>query len=58
MKPHVPTSVVLEELLKETPPDHVTLAWLIGGLRERSFGLVLLIMALTDLVPGASRKKL
>jgi hypothetical protein len=54
MKPHIPTSVVLEELLKEAPPDHVTLAWLTGSLRERSFGLVMLIMALAGLVPGAS----
>lgn len=54
MKPHVPTSLVLEELLEEAPPDHVTLAWLTGSLRERSFGLVLLIMALAGMVPGAS----
>jgi hypothetical protein len=54
MKPHVPTSAMLEELLKEAPPDHVTLAWLTGSLRERSFGLVMLIMALAGLVPGAS----
>src|SRR5688572_13192915 len=54
MKPHVPTSVMLEELLKEAPSDHVTVAWLTGSLRERSFGLVLLIMALAGLVPGAS----
>jgi hypothetical protein len=50
MKPHVPTSAVLEQLLKEAPPDHVTLAWLTGSLRERSFGLVMLIMALAGLV--------
>jgi hypothetical protein len=54
MKPHVPTSSVLEELLKGAPPDHVTLGWLAGSLRERSFGLALLIMALAGLVPGAS----
>jgi len=54
MKAHVPTSVMLAELLEEAPPDHVTLAWLIGSLRERSFGLVMLVMALVGLVPGAS----
>jgi hypothetical protein len=54
MEPHVPTSAVLEQLLKEMPPDHVTLAWLTGRLRQRSFGLVMLIMALAGLVPGAS----
>jgi len=54
MKTHVPTSVALEGLLTEVPPDHVTPAWLLGRLRERSFGLVKLVMALVGLVPGAS----
>jgi hypothetical protein len=54
MKAHVPTSVLLEELLKEAPPNHVTPAWLMGNLCERSFGLVMLVMALVGLVPGAS----
>jgi hypothetical protein len=26
----VPTSVVLEELFRDAPPDYVTIAWLIG----------------------------
>lgn len=51
---HVPTSVILEGLLDEAQPSEVTLAWLIGSLRERSFGLVMLVMALVGLVPGAS----
>jgi hypothetical protein len=54
MKARVPTSIVLEELLKEAQLDHVTLAWLTDGLRERSFGLVMLIMALVGLIPGPS----
>ena len=54
MKARVPTSVVLEELLKDAPPDHVTIAWLMDSLRERSFGVVMLLMALVALVPGAS----
>jgi hypothetical protein len=45
---------MLEELVKEAPPDYVTLAWLTGSLRERSFGLVMLIMALAGPVPEAS----
>jgi hypothetical protein len=53
MTPRVPTSVVLEELFERAPPD-VTPAWLIANLRERSFGVVLLLMALLGLVPGAS----
>ena len=51
---HVPTSAVLEELLRDAPPDYVTIAWLIGSLHKRSFGLVMLLIALVGLVPGVS----
>ena len=51
---HVPTSVVLEELFRDAPPDYVTIAWLIGSLHKRSFGLVMLLIALVGLVPGMS----
>jgi hypothetical protein len=51
---HVPTSVVLEELFRHAPPDYVTIAWLIGSLHKRSFGLVMLLIALVGLVPGVS----
>jgi hypothetical protein len=51
--PRAPTSVLLEALLDDAP-DHVTLAWLMDNLRERSFGLVMLLMALIALLPGAS----
>jgi hypothetical protein len=51
---HVPTSVVLEELFRDAPPDYVTIAWLIGRLHKRSFGLVMLLIALVGLVPGVS----
>jgi hypothetical protein len=50
---HVPTSVMLAQLLAEAPPDHVSLAWLIGRLEERSFGLLLFLLALVSLLPGA-----
>jgi len=53
MRHHVPTSVVLTQLLAEAPPDHVNLAWLIGHLQQRSFGLVMLLLALVSLLPGA-----
>jgi hypothetical protein len=49
-----PISVVLDDLLKGAPPNEVTLVWLTGRLQERSFGLVMLLMALVGLVPGAS----
>jgi hypothetical protein len=51
---HVPTSVVLEGLLSRAPAEHVTLDWLIGELRERSFGFVMLLMGLIALIPGGS----
>lgn len=53
-EPHVPTSEVLVELLRGTSSDHVTLAWLLGSLRERSFGIFLFLIALVGLLPGVS----
>lgn len=50
--PHVPTSEILDGLLKNASPDHVTVAWLLGSLRERSFGIFLLFVALVSLIPG------
>jgi hypothetical protein len=54
MQAHVPTSVILQELVKKAPAEHVTLAWLMDRLRARSFGIVMLLLALVSLVPGAS----
>ena len=51
---HIPTSVLLEALLREAPADYLTLDWLVGELRERSFGVVMLVMALVALIPGGS----
>lgn len=53
-EPREPTSAVLDRLLKGAPDEDVTLAWLIAGLRERSFGIVMLILGLVALIPGAS----
>lgn len=50
--PHIPTSVALTHLLDEAPPDHVSLAWLIDHLEKRSFGLLILLLALISLTPG------
>jgi hypothetical protein len=52
VQPHVPTSVMLAQLLKDLPQDQVSLAWLIGRLEKRSFGLVMLLLALVGLLPG------
>lgn len=54
MKAHIPTSEVLDGLLEEAPGERVTIAWLLDSLSERSFGIVMLIMGLVALVPGAS----
>jgi hypothetical protein len=54
MAARLPTSVILNDLLEDAPADHVTLSWVISRLQERSFGLVMLLLALIALVPGLS----
>ena len=39
-------------LLDDAPPDRVSLAWLIGRLGKRSFGLLMLIVAFLGLAPA------
>ena len=53
-KAFIPTSVVLQRLHDEAPTDHFTLGWLMGSLRKRSFGIVMLLLALVAMAPGAS----
>ncbi|PWC41443.1 exopolysaccharide biosynthesis protein [Azospirillum sp. TSO22-1] len=50
----VPTSVVLNGILGEAPAEHVTLDWLIARLGHRSFGVILLLLALLGVLPGVS----
>lgn len=47
MTRHIPTSEVLRGLLDEAPADCVTLGWLLEKLHKRSFGIVLLLAALS-----------
>jgi hypothetical protein len=47
----LPTSVVLHDLLGAASAERVTLGWLLGRLRGRSFGIVLLLLGL---LPGLS----
>lgn len=54
MDPRTPTSEILAALLVEAPGAEVTPAWIVARLHERSFGLVLLLVGLVALVPGAS----
>ena len=54
--PHVPTSALLNGLFfgGGEPAEHVTLDWLMRGLGDRSFGVVLLLLALLSALPGVS----
>jgi hypothetical protein len=52
VQPHAPTSVVLAKLIDEAPKDFVNLDWLLEHLQKRSFGLLLLILAIVCMVPG------
>jgi len=54
MPRRVPTSVVLESLLEDAPGEQVTLAWLLEQLSERSFGIVMFLLGLLAMIPGAS----
>jgi Exopolysaccharide synthesis, ExoD len=49
-----PTSAVLQQLHDEVPADHFTLGWLMHSLRKRSFGIIMLLLALVAIVPGLS----
>jgi hypothetical protein len=50
----LPTSVILENLVRDAPSSEVTLGWIVGSLRERSFGIVMLLIGLVGLLPGVS----
>ena len=50
----IPTSVVLQRLHDEAPTDHFTLGWLMGSLRKRSYGIIMLLLALVAMAPGVS----
>jgi len=56
LDPYVPTSVVLARLFKDSgeTAEHVTLDWLMRGLGDRSFGIILLLLALLAALPGVS----
>ncbi len=54
MIPRAPTSAILEALLSDRSRGQVTLAWMMGRLGERSFGIVLLLFAILGVLPGIS----
>ena len=50
----VPTSAILDDLMRQAPPGETTLAWIVEHLRDRSFGIVMLLIGILALVPGIS----
>jgi len=47
----IPASVVLQRLLDTAPADYFTLRWLLGSLHQRSFGIIMLLLALVAMAP-------
>jgi hypothetical protein len=45
---------VLQRLLDEMPAATFTLGWLMGSLRKRSFGIIMLMLAVVAMAPGVS----
>ncbi|WP_342238744.1 exopolysaccharide biosynthesis protein [Inquilinus sp. OTU3971] len=54
MTARIPTSALLDGLLRDADAERVTLRWLVDRLGNRSFGLVMLLLALLGAMPGAS----
>lgn len=50
----VPTSEILADLMHEAPAGETTLAWIVEHLRDRSFGIVMLLIGVLAMVPGIS----
>ena len=50
----IPSSDVLQRLHDEAPTDHFTVGWLMGSLRKRSFGIIMLLLALVAMAPSVS----
>jgi hypothetical protein len=45
---------VLEDLLRQAPPDHFTLGWVLSTLHQRSFGVVILFLGALAMAPIGS----
>ncbi|THD61738.1 MAG: exopolysaccharide biosynthesis protein [Bradyrhizobium sp.] len=50
----VPASVLLQRLHDEAPTDHFSLGWLMSRMNKRSFGLIMLLLAVVAIAPGVS----
>ena len=53
-RPLILASSLLQRLHDEAPADRFTLAWLMGSLRQRSFGVITLLLAVAAIAPGIS----
>ena len=53
-RPLVAISVLLQQLHDEIPADRFTLGWLMHSLHKRSFGIIMLLLALVAIAPGLS----
>jgi hypothetical protein len=51
---HVPTSQLFRAILDDAPEEHVSVASLVRSLRERSFGMIMLLLGLLAILPGIS----
>ena len=51
---YIPTSQLFRAVLANAPTENVTLAWLLRSLGRRSFGMIMLLLGLVAMVPGAS----
>ena len=50
-----PSSRVLEDLLRQAPPDQFTLGWVFSTLHQRSFGVVILFLGVSRPHPSDRR---
>ena len=50
----IPASNILQRLHDDAPADHFTLGWLMDSLSKRSFGMIMLLLALAAIAPGVS----
>lgn len=49
-----PTSVVLQRLIDDAQSDYFTLSWVLTRLRERGFGIIMLLLAIVAMGPAVS----
>ena len=54
MSARAPISTVLGDMLVAAGTEHLTLDWLLRRMGGRSFGVVLLLLAIFGLLPGVS----